>query len=78
MFPWCNRAARKCDCDHIVPYPTGPTCPCNLAPTCRRHHRHKTHGGWSYTALEPGTYLWRSPHGYHYLVHATGTEPADP
>ena len=31
------------------------------------HHRLKTHGGWAYTMLEPGSYLWRSPHGYTYL-----------
>jgi hypothetical protein len=40
---------------------------------CRRHHRLKTHGGWTYTTLEPGTYLWRSPHGYQYLRDHTGT-----
>ena len=78
VFPWCNRPATGCDCDHLVPYPAGPTCACNLAPLCRRHHRHKTHAGWTYTTPHPGTYLWRSPHGYHYLVDGTGTEPADP
>ena len=28
--------------------------------------------------IEPGTYLWRSPHGYTYYVDLTGTEPTDP
>ena len=46
----------------------------NLGPLCRRHHRLKTfHSGWSYTQLDPGTYLWRSPHGYHYLRDQDGT-----
>ncbi len=69
VFPWCTRPARRlraddhpCDCDHVVPHGReGPTCSCNLAPLCRRHHRLKTHGGWTYTILEPGTYLWSSP-----------------
>ncbi|WP_372727018.1 hypothetical protein [Nocardioides sp.] len=40
---------------------------------CRRHHRLKTHGGWRYTRLDPGSFLWASPHGYTYLRDATGT-----
>jgi hypothetical protein len=51
----------------------GPTCTCNIAALCRRHHRLKTHTAWTYTVLEPGTYLWTSPHGYHYLRDHTGT-----
>ncbi|MGH3444346.1 MAG: hypothetical protein ACRDPB_03115 [Nocardioidaceae bacterium] len=50
----------------------------NLAPLCRRHHRIKTHGRWSYQMLEPGTFLWTSPHHQHYLREATGTRFADP
>jgi hypothetical protein len=81
VFPWCTRPARRlrpdqhgCDCDHVVPHGRGgATCTCQLAPLCRRHHRLKTHGGWTYTTLEPGTYLWRSPHGYQYLRDHTGT-----
>ena len=61
VFPWCTRPARRCDTDHTIPAARGgPTCPCNLAPLCRRHHRIKTHGGWTYTTLEPGHYLWTS------------------
>jgi hypothetical protein len=36
-------------------------------------HRLKTHGGWTYTTLESGTYLWHSPHGYTYLRDHHGT-----
>ena len=54
VFPWCTRPARRCDTDHIVPHNRGgPTCPCNLAPLCRRHHRIKTHGGWTYRRSSP-------------------------
>ena len=74
VFPWCTRSARRCDTDHTIPASRGgPTCPCNLAPLCRRHHRIKTHGGWTYTTLEPGHYLWTSKHGYSYLRDPDGT-----
>ena len=63
VFPWCTRPARAlepdehdADCDHRVPYAkVRHSCSCNAAPLCRRHHRAKTHGGWTYTALERGT-----------------------
>ena len=74
VFPWCTRSARACDSDHIEPHDTGgPTCSDNIAPLCRKHHRLKTHGGWSYTRIEAGTFLWTSPHGYTYLRDRTGT-----
>ncbi len=38
----------------------------------------KTHGGWTYTILEPGTYLWRSPHGYTWLRDQHGTTDLTP
>jgi hypothetical protein len=88
VFPWCNRPARSRDKDHIVPWDHGgATSSDNLAALCRRHHRLKTHGGWRYTMLAPGEYLWRSPHGHTWLRDTTGTtdltpatvpSPADP
>lgn len=80
-FPWCDNPSG--DLDHIEPYDTGPdgsggppgqTSTHNLAKCCRTHHRFKTHAGWSYTMLEPGYYLWRSPGGYRYLVTPNGTQ----
>ncbi|HET9840529.1 MAG TPA: HNH endonuclease signature motif containing protein [Nocardioides sp.] len=84
VFPWCTRPARTChpddpgehpcDCDHAHPRSkNGPTCSCNLAPLCRRHHRLKTHSPWTYLVLDPGTYLWTSPHGYQFLRDPVGT-----
>ena len=74
VFPWCTRPARRCDCDHTVSHHDGGvTCCCNLAPLCRRHHRLKTHSPWSYLALDPGRYLWTSPHGYQFLRDHRGT-----
>lgn len=79
VFPWCTRPARSCDCDHIVPYADGgPSCECNLAPLCRHHHRLKTHAGWSYTRVEPGTYLWSEPHRQQFLRDRHGTRDVTP
>ncbi|HWI43196.1 MAG TPA: HNH endonuclease signature motif containing protein [Nocardioides sp.] len=73
-FPGCTRRASACDLDHAIPFSEGgPTCPCNLVPLCRRHHRAKTHSDWDYSVLEPGTYLWTSPTGRRFLVDPTGT-----
>ncbi|MPV49485.1 hypothetical protein GCG21_05605 [Pseudactinotalea sp. HY160] len=90
VFPNCARPARACDADHIDPWKTdpqgdpvgGPTCTCNLASLCRRHHRWKTHnhpgqpqgrGSWSYVMLGPGTYYWSGPMGLRFLRTPTGT-----
>jgi hypothetical protein len=68
VHPYCDRPARGCDLDHIEPYvemddggPPGQTRPENLAPLCRRHHRAKTHDGWSYCRNPDGSYTWTSP-----------------
>ncbi|HEY3529566.1 MAG TPA: DUF222 domain-containing protein [Nocardioides sp.] len=86
VFPWCTRPARRCqahpgdsqgrpcDRDHVIPRArNGPTCTCNIAALCRRHHRLKTHSPWTYLVLDPGTYLWTSPHGYQFLRDLDGT-----
>lgn len=72
VFPWCNRT--RVDCDHIVPHARGgPTATDNLAPLCRRHHRLKTHTGWTYVSIQLGRYEWTSPHGLRFLRDAGGT-----
>ncbi len=74
VFPWCTRPARRTDSEHCIAHADGgTTCSCNIAPLCRRHHRLKTHSTWTYTTLEPGTFLWSSPHGYQFLRDHTGT-----
>ena len=52
--------------------PPGQTRPDNLAPLCRRHHRAKTHFGWSYVRNRDGTYTWTGPRGHRYTVDARG------
>jgi hypothetical protein len=73
-FPWCTRPAIECDSEHVIAHSAGgTTCSCNTAPVCRRHHRLKTHTPWTYTVIDPGTYLWSSPHGYQFLRDRHGT-----
>ncbi len=40
-WPGCGHRSVRCDLDHDVAWPAGPTCGCNLGPCCRRHHRLK-------------------------------------
>ena len=69
-FPGCQRAARRCDLDHTIPYDQGGrTCECNLAPLCRRHHQAKQAPGWHLDQPEPGTMIWTTPSGRTYTTH---------
>jgi hypothetical protein len=45
-WPGCQVAAQRCDLDHTVPFPKGPTSDDNLVALCRRHHRLKTLAGF--------------------------------
>jgi hypothetical protein len=69
--PACNAQAVYCDLDHTVPYPDGPTCQCNLAPKCRRHHRCKQAAGWKVEQLEPGATRWTVPSGRSHTTTPT-------
>lgn len=46
-WPGCSVAAARCDLDHTVPYPDGPTSEDNLVALCRKHHRLKTLAGFT-------------------------------
>lgn len=78
-FPWIPRTATRdgVDYDHAIPYddtgPPGQTGPHNSGPLRRRHHRTKTHGGFTTRVVGPGRHLWRTPHGRAFLVDHTGT-----
>jgi hypothetical protein len=74
VFPWCTRPAARADHDHVIAYDSGGTTSSdNIAALCRRHHRLKTHTAWHYTMLDPGSFLWSSPHGYQFLRDHRGT-----
>ncbi|WP_439938722.1 hypothetical protein ACS3YM_03675 [Nocardia sp. N13] len=70
VYPGCKRPAEVCDLDHIEDYvpldeggSPGQTHPGNLAPLCRRHHRAKTFGDFTYRRLPDGSYEWTLPAG---------------
>lgn len=72
-FPGCAVKAVRCEIDHIVPWPLGPTTPTNLLCLCKHHHRVKTHTRWS-VVLDSvtNTVTWTDPYGQTWV-----TEPAD-
>jgi hypothetical protein len=68
-FPGCDEPAYRCDLDHTIPYPVGPTCASNLGCLCRKHHLLKTFWGWLARQLPDGTIIWTSPGGQTYTTH---------
>jgi hypothetical protein len=72
--PGCTVDAAECDIDHVIPYVKGgSSCPCNLVPLCRYHHRIKTHAGWNTRLTRPdepyppGTVEYTSRLGQHHI-----------
>jgi hypothetical protein len=85
VFPRCGRPSTACDLDHIEPYvpsdeggPPGQTSPANLAPLCRRHHRAKTFGDFTYRRLGDGSYEWTLPTGVRVTTDPPGQRPTPP
>lgn len=60
LFPDDATAARRCERDHRLPHPLGPTAPWNLQNLAKRWHRAK-HNGWHTRLLDNGTLEWTSP-----------------
>ena len=82
VFPYATSTHRGQDIDHTESWvppdhggPPGQTAIGNLGKLTRRHHRLKTHGRWQLRQPFPGVWIWRSPHGRHYVVDHTGTRP---
>jgi hypothetical protein len=69
--PGCDAQAVRCDIDHVIPYPDGPTDECNIHPGCRRHHRCKQAPGWQAEQPEPGVLRWTTPAGRVYTTTPT-------
>ena len=66
--PGCDVPADRCDIDHTVPYPLGPTHASNLKCLCRKNHLMKTFDGWHDVQLPDGTVIWTSPSGRKYTT----------
>ncbi|MBP2452048.1 HNH endonuclease signature motif containing protein [Mycolicibacterium lutetiense] len=78
-FPGCDAPVARCDIDHTVPYPLGPTHPSNTKLYCRAHHLVKTFcAGWSDRQLPDGTVEFTAPTGHTYVTepHGAGMFPA--
>ena len=69
-FPGCRQPAHRCDLDHLIPWPAGPTTAANLATLCRHHHRLKHQTSWRVHADDPATLTWTSPTGHRYTTSA--------
>ena len=69
-FPGCNRGARRCEPDHIIPFSRGgPTAIWNLVSLCKHHHRVKHDAGWTLTMTPDGHCTWTDPHHRQYATH---------
>jgi len=66
VYPHCSRPSRTADLDHIENFDGHNTTSANLAALCRRHHRYKTHAGWTVVRTGPTTFTWTSRYGYSY------------
>ena len=74
--PWCGRDARRCDLDHVVPWPRGATERGNLHPACPRDHRLKHSGlGVAVERESDGRLVHVTRTGHRY--GAGGDEPHD-
>ncbi len=75
-WPGCDRPAERCDVDHTVPWPHGPTHPSNTKLYCRIHHLIKTFytgvGGWTDQQLPDGTIILTAPTGHTYTTEPHG------
>ncbi|GAA5125001.1 hypothetical protein GCM10023339_47440 [Alloalcanivorax gelatiniphagus] len=85
VYPRCGRTSERCDLDHTIAYvppsdggPPDQTHPDNLAPLCRRHHRAKTFGDFTYRRLPDGSYEWTLPSGRTVTTDPPHRRPTPP
>jgi hypothetical protein len=76
-FPGCRRSAALSDLDHAQSWEEGgSTSAENLGALCRRHHRLKTHDGWSVISNPDGSCSWISPLGKKFFTPARSIHDA--
>jgi hypothetical protein len=68
--PGCTVPAARCDLDHDIPWPHGPTATTNLTSKHRQHHNVRTHGHWG-AERDPADHAvhWRTSAGRRYTTH---------
>ena len=88
-WPWATSTSRSVDLDHPIPYdhgspdegrepPPEQTGTHNSGPLGRRHHRWKTHAGYTARQCGEGRYVWLTPNGMGFLIDHTGTHLIHP
>ncbi|WP_255511362.1 HNH endonuclease signature motif containing protein [Mycolicibacterium sp. P9-22] len=75
-WPGCHVPVGRCDIDHTVPWPYGPTHPSNTKLYCRIHHLIKTFhcgpDGWTDQQHPDGTITITAPNGRVYTTTPDG------
>jgi hypothetical protein len=66
--PGCRIPARRCELDHTVRFPDGPTADTNLGCGCKHDHRMKHETEWQVEQRPDATFIWTSPTGHRYVV----------
>jgi len=64
--PGCTVPASRCDLDHDIPWPHGPTDVSNLTSKHRAHHNAHTHGHWRVGRDGTDSVRWRTKAGRTY------------
>jgi hypothetical protein len=63
----CTAPATRCEVDHTIPFPEGPTADHNNGMFCKHDHRLKHESPWQITQPSPGTFKCVSPTGRVYI-----------
>ena len=85
--PGCQIPADRCDLDHLVPWPVGPTTADNAQSLSRGCHHSKTAGLWSAARAPDDGIRWTTLTGREYVtdprdwreaLHDPGASPPSP
>ncbi len=75
-FPGCATPAERCQLDHVIPWPDGPTEDANLACLCTSHHGFKHHAGWRLSMTSAGVCTWTAPTGRTHMTRPRAAHSA--
>ena len=69
-----------CDDEHCTAFPRGNTSAGNVCPLCRKHHRRKTAGRFTYSRPDPvtGKTVWTTPLGFVYVQEPASYDESGP